>query len=108
MFWDEFDTSFPVASTSVMDKGFPLSPLTRLKDVCFPFVSRKWTIQYCPSDAGSALINRIFGGQPVINDPSQLLSPVPDPGSTLVKYGTLQPHPNLVAKPFETSDEVVR
>ena len=43
-----------------------------------------------------------------MNDPSQLLSPGPDPGSTLVKYGTLQPHPNLVAKPFETSDEVVR
>jgi len=85
-----------------------LTPFVKFTEVSLPSVSRKWIIQDFPSSTGSELSSIIFEGHPVIKDPSQLLSPVPDPGRTLVRNGTRHPHPNRVAKPFETSEEVVR
>jgi hypothetical protein len=103
-----FNTGIPVTSTSTVDKAFPFSPIKKVKIVSFPSISRKWTVKYLPPASGSALIRRIFEGQPVIKDPSQLLSPVPDPGRILVRYGIRHPQPNLVAKLFDISEELVR
>ena len=108
MFCDELETIFPVASTSIICNAIPVSPFIRFREVSFLSVSRSWIVQNFPFTSGSALMSKTLDGHPVINDPSHLLSPVPDPGSILVRNGIRHPHPNLVENMFETSEEVVR
>jgi hypothetical protein len=103
-----FGTGPPVTSTSVAGNVLPFNPFTSFKEVFCPFVSRKCIINDLPSASGRAVISIIFEGHPVINEPSLLLSPSPEPERMRVRNGTRQPHPNLDAKPFETSGEVVR
>jgi len=97
MFWMNLISGFPVASTSVAGQRFPVESVNRLKEVCLSVRSRKCRIQYSLLLPVSALISRIFGGQPVINDPPICGRPFLIPEVLWLKYGLGSPISDFVA-----------